>query len=441
MEWQIVFGIIFGTLMLTFVSGMPIAFCFLLLNIGGAIIFWGGAEGARHLMVNFASGLASWSMLPIFLFVIMGDVMFHSGLMPRVIDSLDQWIGRIPGRLSLLTVASGTLFATLSGSTLASIALLGSTLARETERRGYKKAMSIGPVLGSGGLAMMIPPSAMAVLIAALAMFSVGKMLIAIIMPGLTMAALQALYIIIRCKLDRSLAPAYEVTPKPLLSRSFDFVRYVLPLGLIVFLVTGVIFAGIATPSEAAATGTFGCFILAAIYGRLNWTMVRKAMTATMRTSGMILLLIMGATSFSAILAFTGVTKGLIGTFTGLSLSPLVIIALMLLVPLILGCFMDVVAVLMITVPIFYPVVHALGMNPIWFGVMLLLTIDVGMLSPPFGMGLFVMKGVAEPGTKIGEIYRAGLPFLSIELLTIILLLFFPMIGLWLPGLMRPVAV
>lgn len=437
MSWEYFLLIIFGTLLILMASAMPVAFSFMLISIIGMYSFFGGSTGLEQLIISITTTLTTFVLLPVPLFIFMGELMFHSGMAPLLVETLDKWLGRIPGRLGLLAVSAGTLFATLTGTSMASTAMLGSILVPEMEKRGYKKPMSLGPILGSGGLAIMIPPSSLAVLVGAIGEISVGKILVAIIIPGLLMATFYASYIIIRCWLQPHLAPSYEVKPTPFSEKISATVRYILPLGLIVFLVVGVIFLGVATPSEAAATGTIGTAILAFIYGRLNWEVIKKATTSTLEVTGMVLIIIAGATAFSQILAYSGATQGLCKFATELPVASIVVIIFMQIVILFLGCLMDVVAIMMITLPIFVPIVNNLGFDPVWFATMFLLNIEIAGTSPPFGMGLMVMKGVAPSGTTMGEIYRAALPFIYCDLIVMALMLIYPEIALWLPGLMH----
>ena len=418
-------------------TGMPVALCFMLINLAGMYVFFGGSLGLEQLITSIYSSLNTFILLPVPLFVLMGEVMFHSGIAPVLIETLDKWIGRIPGRLSLLAVAVGTLFSTLTGTSLASVAMLGSSMVPEMEKRGYKKSMSLGPILGSGGLAMMIPPSALAVLCGAIAEISIGKILIAIILPGLLMAVVYALYIIVRCLLHPDLAPAYDVDPTPVREKVIGTMKYVLPQGLVVFLVVGVIFLGVATPSEAAATGAFGTFLIAIIYKRLTWEVIIKAVKGTLSVTGMMFLIIAGAMAFSQILGFSGASAGLSEMATGLDMPPIVIVMIMQVVILFMGGFMDVVSIMMIVLPIFVPLVRAYGFNPVWFAVLFLLNIEMAGTSPPFGMSLFVMKGVAPKDTTMSDIYLAALPFLGCDLIVMILLFIFPSLALWLPSLIR----
>lgn len=427
---------LFGGFTILMLTGLPIAFCFLAINIIAGYIFFGGLLGIERLYNSMYATLISFIFMPIPMFILMGEVLFHSGLAPTIIKTLDKWIGRLPGRLSLLSVAAGTVFATLTGTSIASVAMLGSSLVPEMEKSGYKKSMSLGPIMGSGNLAMMIPPSGLAVVCGALALVSIGQLLIAIIIPGLILAALMAAYIIIRCSLQPDLAPAYDVTPSSLTEKIRDTVIYLFPLSIIIFLVVGVIFFGIAGPGEAAASGAMGVIILALCYGKLNWQTFSKAIMGTVKISGMIFLIIASAKFFSQVLAFSGGSAGLVSLVKGAELSPLTIVIIMQIIVLILGSFMEPASILMITIPIFIPIVELLGFNLIWFCVLMLINIEIGLISPPFGISLFVMKSVAGKDTTMADIYRAVFPFIVISLLLMAMIIVVPDIALWLPNLM-----
>lgn len=437
MEWELVLLLIFSALIILMVTGMPIAFCFMLINIVGMYVFFGGMLGLEQLVTSIYSSLNTFVLLPIPLFILMGEIMFHSGIAPVLIETIDKWLGRIPGRLSLLSVAVGTVLSTLTGTSLASVAMLGSVLVPEMEKHGYHKSMSLGPILGSGGLAMMIPPSALAVLCGAIAELSIGKLLIAIIFPGLLMAFIYALYIIVRCIVQPSIAPTYTVKKVSFRDKLVSTLKYVLPQGIVVFLVVGVIFLGIATPSEAAATGCVGTIALAVIYRRLGWAVLKKSLAGTLSVTGMLFLIMGGATAFSQILSFSGATTGITELATGINVAPMFIIILMQIIILFLGGFLDVVSIMMITLPIFIPVIETLGFDPIWFAVIFLINIEMAGISPPFGLSLFVMKGVAPGETTMGDIYRAALPFIGLSIIAMAMVMAFPRIALWLPGLMQ----
>jgi len=437
MEWYLALIAIVGLFFILLAIGMPVAFSFLFVNLIGAVLWWGGEAGLRQLIISISSSVARFALMPVPMFILIGEIMFHTGLASKAINSLDQCIGRIPGRLSLLAVLSGTIFATLSGSSVAATATLGSVLTPEMERRGYRKPMSLGPILGSGGLSIMIPPSALGVLLAALARISVGAILIAIIFPGLVMGVLYAAYIVIRCWLQPSVAPAYQVPPVPLFKKIADLARYVLPLGLIVFSIIGVIFLGLGTPSEAAALGALASFVLAALYKRLNWQSLTRSVGTTLHITVMMLMIFTGSTAFSQILAFTGATTGLCTFFVGLPLSPMVLLIAMQVLLVAMGTFMEPLAMVMVVLPVYLPIVHALNFNLLWFGTIMLLNMEMATTSPPFGLGLFAMKGVAPSDTTMGDLYRAALPFLGCDLVAMLMIMLFPPITLWLPNLMR----
>lgn len=437
MEWYLALILIFGSLLVLMVAGVPVAFAFVIVNTIGVFLFWGGEIGLHQFILSMRDSIASFTLVPLPLFILMGELMFLSGVGPRMMDALDGWIGRIPGRLSFEAVGGGALFATLTGTSVGSVAMLGSVLVPKMEAQGYKKPMTLGPILGSGGLAIMIPPSALAVFLATVGDISIGKLLMAIIFPGLLMAALYAAYIILRCRIQTHLAPPYNVTLPPLSKRLMDSVKYILPLGFIIFLVVGIIFLGIATPSEAAATGTIGCFIMAAAYGNLNWRVVKESFTASLRIIIMIMMIIVGAKAFSQVLAYTGATSGVVEAAVGLPLNPIVLIIAMQVVLLFLGMFINSGPIMMITLPIFMPIVRTFGFDEVWFGTIVLLNMEMAQTTPPFGMSLFVMKGVSSPDTTMGDIYKAALPYLYCDAIAMVLIFVFPQIALWLPSIMR----
>lgn len=437
MAWWSYMILFFGGLSLLLLSGMPVAFAFMLVNVVGVFLFWGGSIGLSQLILSIDSSVSTFVLVPVPMFILMGTVMFHSGVALKMIDVLDEWLGRIAGRLSLVAVGSGALLATLTGVAMGSVATLGSTLAPEMEKRGYSKSMTLGPILASGSLAIMIPPSALGVILASLGKFSVGKLLVGIILPGLLLAAAYAAYIVITCKLRPELAPPYQVERAPLGKRLLDLVRYVAPLLSVIVLVIGTIFFGIATPTEAAAVGALFCFALAALYRRLTWEVIRKAVASATSITVMVLVILTGSAAFSQILAYIGVTAGITEFALALDVHPILILVLMQLVLFFLGMFLEQTSILMVTIPIFMPIVNAMGWDPIWFGAIMLLNLELATLSPPFGLCLFVMKGIASAGTTMADIYKAALPYVGINILVMAAIILFPAIVLWLPGLMR----
>jgi tripartite ATP-independent transporter DctM subunit len=436
MEWWLTLLLLIGGAVFLMFMGLPVGISFLFTNLIGTMIFMGGLPGFKLLILNLEESLTSFSLLTVPMFILMGEVMFHSKMALRAIDALDYWIGRVPGRLGLLAVAAGTIFAATSGSTLANTSMLGSVLIPEMERRGYKSTMTVGPILGSGALAMLIPPSILAVILATLVEVSVGGMLIAGILPGLVLASLYAIYIIIRSWIQPEIAPPYDIPPIPLTKKLKETAVYVLPLGLIIFLVVGIIFLGMATPSEAAAMGAIGSILLSAAYGQMNWEVFKKCLFGTVKLTTTMFIIIMASMIFSQILAFSGASSGLIQAVVKLKMSPILVLISMQVILLFLGCFMDNLSIAVIAVPIYMPAIRALGFNPLWVAAMVLINMDMGNLTPPFGLQLFVMKGM-QPDTPMADIIRSSFPFLLCEAATLILIMIFPDIALFLPGLMH----
>lgn len=282
----------------------------------------------------------------------------------------------------------------------------------------------------------LIPPSALAVLLASLARIPVAELLVGGIIPGIIMSVFFIGYVLIRCALNPKLAPSYEVERLPFLQRWTPFVVYVLPLSLIFVAVLGSIFAGIASSTDSAALGALMSAIVAACYRKLTWQALKTSLIGTGKISVMILFIVAASTSFSQILAFSGATDGALEQLLKLEWTPLTAVILMLAVLLVLGCFIDQVSMMLITLPFFMPLAAALQIDFIWLGVLMLIAIEMGLLTPPFGLLLFVMKGVVSKSTSLGTIYRAAIPFVGLEFVALALLVAFPSLVLWLPSLL-----
>lgn len=436
MEWYQTLLIIVGGLLLLMVTGLPIAFCFLGINLIGAYVFWGGVIGFEQLSNSIFGTLATFILLPLPLFILMGELIAQSEFATDILNSVDHLLGKLPGRLSFLSVIGGILIATLTGTNIASISLLGDVVLPEMKKRNYKTAMSVGPILGSSTLAMMIPPSAPAVILGAIGEVSISKLLIAIILPGLLMALMYAVYIFIRCVLQPELAPIYESAGISFSEKMKGVTSNILPVFFIIFMVVGVIFIGIAGPSEAAATGALGTLIVCLAKKKLNMAGLIKAVRSTLKITVMMFIIMAGSKAFSQILSFSGASLGLIDSLTASTLSPWATLILIQSILLLLGCFMDAVSIMMICIPIFMPIITGLGYSPVWFSVLFLINVDVGGLTPPFGLSLFTMKGVA-PSYPMTEIIGAAIPFVFLDILCIALIMIFPQIALWLPNIMR----
>jgi tripartite ATP-independent transporter DctM subunit len=436
MEWWMVLILIVGIFLLLLAAGLPVFLAFTAVDVVGIYFFWGGGSGLEQLIHSIFSSISSFVLLPVPLFVLMGELLFHSGVFVNALDTLDKWMGRVPGRLCMVSVGGATLFSTLSGSSMGTSAMLGSLLLPEMGKRGYHKTLAIGSCM-SGALAMIIPPSALAVVLGSLMEISIGKLLISGILPGLLMAAMYVGYIMLRCTLQPSLAPDYVPQEIPWPVKIKALFKHVLPFGTIIFVVTGLIFAGLATPTESAGMGVFTTAAVVAVYKKLGWGIVKRSVDSTLRITVMMFMILTGSTAFSQILAFTGASKGLVELVVSFPLPHIMIVAVMQGLMIVLGTFMEPVSIMMVTFPIFVPIIKALGFEPIWFGLLTLINMEIGMKTPPFGLCLFVMKGVVPEGTTMMDIYKSVVPFVLIDMGAMLVIMIFPSIAMVLPGLMK----
>jgi len=433
------FGLLGGFMAL----GLPVAFAFIGANVVGAYVFLGGEAGLSQFMRNTMASLTNFALLPIPFFILMGEILFHTGLAFRAISAIERLITRLPGRLSLIAILSGTVFASLTGSTIANTALLGSVLMPAMLRRGYHPSMAMGPIMATGGIAILIPPSALAVLLGSLVaavggpmaagQLSISKLLVAGIVPGLLLAAVFFGYVVLRCALRPDLAPAENVEPVHGWARWGPFLRHVLPLFAIVVAVIGSILSGWATPTEAAALGALASLAIALGARLANWRNLSQAVMATVKISVMILFIIGASQTFSQVLAFSGASSGLLGHLLSADPSPLAVVLIMLGVLLVLGAFMDPVSMMLITLPFFVPAALAVGIDLLWLGVLMLIVLEVSFTTPPFGLLLYVMKGVAPPEITLMQIFAAAMPFILLALAVLGLIVVFPVLAVWLP--------
>lgn len=436
-EWIYALTLMFGSVMFLLMLGVPVVFSFLAVNVIGAVTFLGGDMGLTQLVRNMRSTAGQYSLVPIPLFVLMGEIMLQTGMAQKSIDAIDRLISRVPGRLSIVAVLGGTVFSSLSGSTLANAAVLGRTLFPQMKDRGYASTISIGPILAVGGIAMLIPPSGLGVLLGSLARISINDLLIAAIVPGVLMAILFLGYIIIRCKINPDLAPAYDGPELTMRERVMPIFTHVLPLLAVFVVVVGSMFTGIATPTESAALGVLATLAAAALYRVLSVKAIILSLSETLKFSAMILLIICTSGTFSQILAFSGATQEMSTIVTSSGVSNMMLVVFMLGILIFLGCFMDQVSMMMLTLPIFMPIVHSIGVDPIWFGVLMLITLEISLTTPPFGLLLFLMQSVADRPIAMTTIYRSVLPFLILEFLILGIIFAFPGMVSWLPNLIN----
>jgi tripartite ATP-independent transporter DctM subunit len=434
--WEVAALLMLGGSTVLLFIGMPVALTFISINIIGAWFYMGGEPGLVQLARSSVSSVAAFSLTPIPLFVLMGEILFHTGLALKVIEGVERLIRRVPGRLAVVAVVAGTVFSAISGSTIATTAMLGSLMLPIMLSRGYHPTIATGPIMAIGAVDMLIPPSALTVLLGSLSGISISKLLIGGVVPGVILSVAFVLWIIVRVSISPQLAPAdrEEVTYRGW-ARWSPFFAYVLPTLSIFGVVVGALTAGWATPTECAALGAFATMLLALCYRVLTGKAVLSALKGTAGISGMILFIILGATTFAQILSFSGASNGLVQAITGQGLSTGMIIAGMMLMLIFLGIFVDQVSMMMITLPIFMPVVQALGIDLVWFGVMFLICMQLGLLLPPHGLLLMTMRGVAPPAVTMAHIFMAVVPYVIMSLLLLAAVFWIPEIATWLPQL------
>ena len=437
MEWYFALSMLLGCVLILMIAGAPVAFAFFAANIIGTFIFLRGEVGLSLMPMEYVFSISKYSLIPVALFILMGEILFQTGVAFRSISAIDRLISGVPGRLCMVSIAGGTVFSSLSGSTIANTAILGNLLLPDMMKRGYDARLSMGPIMAVGGIAMLIPPSALAVLLASLAERSISELLIAGILPGLVMAALFVVYIYIRCRLNPALVPPVEKIETAGWERWRPFVFDVLPLFTIFVVVVGSIFARIAAPEEAAALGCIAAVVISAIYGSLTRANLMKALKETAKVNGMLLFIIAGSLTFAQVLQVSGATSGVLQALATIEFDRVTAMLMMMLVLLLLGCFMDQISMILLTLPFFLPLSESLGIHPTWLMVMMLIAMEISLLTPPFGLLLFVMRGVAPSHIGISQIYAAAIPFVLIELMVMMALALFPAAALWLPSLLR----
>ena len=436
MLWYEAFGLMIGMILFLMAVRIPVAFAFLIANSIGVFIFMGGHFGMVQLAANASGALTSYSLVAIPLFLLMGELFFHTGIAERVFMVVDRVLGNVRGRLSYVAIGGGTIFSALSGSSLGNVAMMGSTMYPEMKKKGYAPTLSIGPIIATGGLAAIIPPSGLAVVLGSLAGLDVGLLLLAGLAPGILLACSYALLVFFWTLANPSSAPNYEVPETPFWEKVRLIVVNLVPMGFVVFMVMGLIILGIATPTEAAAFGVVSVMIVAALFRSLSIAAIVKAARGAMIISGMIFMIILASTTFSQILSISGATRGLVGWVEGSEASVYVVLLLMGLILLIFGAFLEPVGIMMLTIPVFLPVAAAYGIDPIWMGVFILIWIELGLATPPFGLALYVMLGNA-PDKSIIDVSIAVAPYLLLTVVLIGVITVFPDIVLFLPSLMR----
>ena len=427
--------ILFGALFVLLMTGVPLTFILGGIGVAAAWLFL-GTPSLYIITTRIWAAMNLFPLVAIPLFVFMAGILQRSGLADALYNTIYKWMGGLRGGLAAGTIIIAALFAAMSGVSAAATVSLGLIALPSMLERKYNKVMVTGAIQAGGALGILIPPSVTMIVFAVFAEVSVGRLFMAGIIPGLLTAAIFITYILVRCSLRPSLGPPLPVNERASWREKVVSLRQIgLPV-LIVLGVLGSIYMGIATPTEAAAVGVFGVIISAAVYRRLNRTMLKEAGYDSLRLTVMIMWISFGAYCYSAIYTALGATKvveqvlslmpgGAWGVIIGMQLSFFV-----------LGCMLDPIGIIMITAPIYLPLVVSLGFNPVWFGILYTMNMEMGFLTPPFGFNLFYMKAVVPPSITMGDIYRSIIPFVGLQALSLIAVMIFPQIAMWLPGTM-----
>ena len=435
MEWWVTLTLGLIILVAIFLTGAPIFLAFLIIIISGVVLMLGDA--AFGMVVNSMYETATTASLgTVPLFILLGEILFRSGSMEVLLDSIDKLVGRVRGRQYVLSISLSTVLGALSGSGIAVAAMLGRSLLPMMRSRDYDTRLSIGTILAGACLAPIIPPSILAIIVGTLADVSIAALLIAGIVPGLLLAVLFVTACLIKVRIDPSLAPAEENVVTVDWIGKLKAVGGLLPFSIIIFMVMGLIMLGVATPSESAATGVLGAVLTAAYYRRLNFRMLYEAVGEAAVLASVILLILTSAVMFTQLLAFTGATQALTEVVTSMDVAPGLMFLLMMLLPFILCMFIDQLGLMLVVIPIYLPIIKAMEFDPVWFWLLFLLNITLGAITPPFGYIMFAVKGAA-PDVPMGEIFNASWLFVALTLVGMVIMWAFPEIVTFLPNLVQ----
>nr|WP_199177344.1 TRAP transporter large permease subunit [Geothermobacter hydrogeniphilus] len=434
--------VLFGVLLLCLLAGLWIGFSLFTVGIAGMLLHQVNLpptisifDKIGGLMANSVwNSLNSWSLTALPLFILMGEILFRTAVSTRLLNGLLPWLGWIPGRLLHINVVACSLFAAVSGSSAATTATVGKITLDELSKRGYDRSLAIGSLAGAGTLGFLIPPSLIMIIYGVLSDTSIGKLFIGGVIPGLVLAGFYSLYIAGRALLNPQVVPGHKerFNSRDRLASLGDLA----PVLLLVFVVLGGIYFGFTTPTEAAVIGVLGSLLLALAYRNLTWDNFRQSLLQAVRTTGMICLIIAGAAFLSQVVGFVGIARGISQAIAAMQLSPYTLLLVLGLMYLVLGMILDGISIVVMTLPIVLPIVVQAGFSPLWFGIFLVIMVELSQITPPVGFSLFVIQGIAaEP---VAAILKATLPFFLIMIGMVILLALFPEIVLYLPEKMIP---
>ncbi len=426
--------LMFGSLFILLGLGLPVAF-----SCGTVgVIFTALLQGpsAINIIPTRVFGLmVNYLLAAIPLFIFMANILERSGLIADIYEMVYQWVGHLKGGVATATVGACTMMAAMVGVIGASEVTMGLIALPEMLKRKYDKYLACGSILAGGTLGILIPPSVMLIVYGMVDNSSIGQLYGGAFLPGFLLASLYAIYITIRCYINPQMGPPIPKEERLPLSRRIRLLFPLLPAGILIFLVLGTIFIGIAAPTEAAGVGAAGAIIIAILQGRLKWKGIVEAAENTLKSSAMVLWTMFGANIFVALYVMVGGGQFVTNLLVGSGLSRWVILWIMQLILIFLGCFIDWVGIIMLTIPIFGPIIRQLGFDPIWFGVLFAVNLQMSFLTPPFGYALFYLKGVAPPEVTTTDIWRSAAPFLGLQFIGLVLCMIFPEIILIVPKL------
>jgi len=429
---ELVTVILFSGLLVVLALGVPVAF-----GIGGmAVILTWVMFGPTQLYTAAITAyreLTDPGLVTIPLFLLMGNFLVHSGISDRLFKALNYWLSDIRGGLAIVVIGVCVVLAMCSGFG-PGILTMGLIAVPAMLKYNYDKNLALGSVMAGGVLGDLIPPSIIMIIFGYIARVSIGKLFMGGVIPGFILATLFILYILIRCRLQPHLAP--PLPEKVTWSMRWSSLKEVILPALLVLTVLGSIFAGLATPTEAAAVGAFGAFVICFIYRQFSWKMLINSCTETIKISSMALWILIAATLFAVFYTTAGAQGMIMNIVQSLPVSRWVILIGMQVMLLIFGMFLDDYAIITICTPIFMPIAISLGFDPIWFGIVFILNMQVAYLSPPFGWALILMRGIAPPEVSTGDIWRSVPPFAAMQVLVLILIMVIPQLALWLPDMM-----
>jgi len=420
-------------LLILLMSSMPVAFVMAMVGVVGFAVVVRPSAAVTLFTADVYGTLCKDTLTVIPLFVFMGQIAFHAGISRRLFGTAYRWLGPLPGGLAMATVGACTAFGAICGSGPATAATMASVALPEMKRYRYSMELGTGAVAAGGSLGMLIPPSVVFICYAVLTQQSIGRLFIAGVVPGLLIAGLFCVTIYVICKRRPEMGPP---GPRCTIGQKILALGGVAETLILFALVMGGMFAGYFSPTEAAAIGAAGSLLIALAKRQLTWAVLVRSLLETARTACMVMIIVAGAVTFGHFLAVTQIPFKLAGALASLPLPGWAVMGLILLFYLVSGCFVDALALLMLTVPIFYPVVLELQYDPIWFGVMIVVVTQMGVISPPVGVCVYVVSGI-ERDVPLQTVFRGALPFLGALIVAAILLLAFPQLSLFLPNLVR----